>query len=46
MTASQKVRLVASVVDQYSLSLALTTVELPKSSWYYHQRQKVDYGAK
>jgi transposase InsO family protein len=46
MTASQKVKLVTSVVGQYSLSLALTTVELPKSSWYYHQRQKVDYGAK
>jgi putative transposase len=46
MTASQKVKLVASVVGEYSLSSALTAVELPKSTWYYHQRQKVDYDAK
>ena len=46
MTARQKVKLVASVVGEYSLSSALAAVELPKSTWYYHQRQKVDYGAK
>ena len=46
MTASQKVKLVASVVGEYSLSSALAAVELAKSTWYYHQRQKVDYGAK
>jgi putative transposase len=46
MNASQKVKLVASVVGEYSLSSALATVELPKSTWYYHQRQKVEYAAK
>lgn len=46
MTASQKVKLVASVIGEYSLSVALAAVDLPKSTWYYHQRQKVDYGAK
>jgi len=46
MTASQKVKLVASVVGEYSLCSALAAVELAKSTWYYHQRQKVDYGAK
>jgi putative transposase len=46
MSASKKVELVASVVGKYTLSSALTAVELPKSTWYYHQRQKVDYGAK
>jgi putative transposase len=46
MTASQKVEFVASVVGEYSLSSALAAVELAKSTWYYHQRQKVDYGAK
>jgi putative transposase len=46
MTASQKVTLVASIVGEYSLSPALAVVELPKSTWYYHQRHKVDYGAK
>lgn len=46
MTASQKVKLVAPVVGEYSLSSALAAVDLPKSTWYYHQRQKVDYGTK
>ena len=46
MTASQKVKLVTSVVGEHSLSSALAAVELAKSTWYYHQRQKVDYGAK
>jgi putative transposase len=46
MTTSQKVKLTSSVVGEYSLSSALAAVELPKSTWYYHQRQKVDYGKK
>ena len=46
MNASQKAKLVTSVIGEYSLSSALAAVELPKSTWYYHQRQKVDYGAK
>ena len=46
MTARQKVKLVASVVGEYSLSSALAAIDLPKSTWYYHQRQTVDYGAK
>jgi putative transposase len=46
MNASQKVNLVTSVIGEYSLSAALAAVELPKSTWYYHQRQKVDYGTK
>jgi putative transposase len=46
MTAIQKVKLVSSMDDEYSLCSALAAVELPKSTWYYHQRQKVDYGTK
>jgi transposase InsO family protein len=46
MTASQKVKLIASVAGEYSLSSALAAVGLPKSTWYYHQRQRVDYSAK
>ncbi len=45
MTATQKVKLVSSVVGEYSLSSALTAVELPTSTWYYHQ-QKVAYDEK
>jgi putative transposase len=46
MSANQKVELVASVVGQYSLASALAAVDLPKSTWFYHQRQKVDYSTK
>jgi transposase InsO family protein len=45
MTATQKVKLVSSVVGEYSLSSALSAVELPTSTWYYHQ-QKVAYDEK
>lgn len=33
----------ASVRDQYPLTVALAAVELPKSTWYYHQQHKVAY---
>lgn len=46
MSTVQKVELVASVVGEYSLSSALAALELPKSTWYYHQREKVDYEEK
>lgn len=37
---------VASVHQEYSLSPALSVVSLPKSTWYYHQKQKVSYEEK
>ena len=46
MTTGQKVALVESVKDTYGLNFALDTVELPKSTWYYHQKHKVDYEEK
>jgi len=46
MTTGQKVALAESVKDTCGLNLALDTVELPKSTWYYHQKQKVDYEEK
>jgi len=46
MTAGPKVALVESVQDTYGLNLVLDIVELPKSTWYYHQKQKVDYEEK
>lgn len=46
MSTVQKVELVASVIGEYSLSLALAALELPKSTWYYHQQQKVNYEEK
>jgi putative transposase len=46
MSATQKVELVAFVIGEYSLSSALAAVELPKSTWYYHRQQKVNYDKK
>ena len=46
MTPGQKVALVRSVQDRHGLNLALATVELPKSTWYYHQKHKVAYEKK
>lgn len=46
MTASQKVELVAAVIGEYSLYSALAAADLPKSTWYYYQRHRIDYGAK
>ena len=42
----EKVAFVESVIDQYSLTRALAVAELPKSSWYYHQKQKVSLDEK
>jgi hypothetical protein len=46
MSTTEKVRLVETVDDQYDLSMALSAVHLPKSTWYYHQNQKQDYQEK
>jgi transposase InsO family protein len=46
MTSEQKVALVKSVKDTVGLNRALVTLDLPKSTWYYHQRHKVDYAEK
>ena len=46
MTTGQKVALVESVKGTYGLNLALATVDLPKSTWHYHQKHKVDYEEK
>lgn len=46
MTTEQKVELVASVRDEHGLAPALTAIGLPKSTWYYHQNEKVSYEEK
>lgn len=46
MTTEEKVELVASVWETHGLAPALAVVELPKSTWYYHRRQKVSYAEK
>jgi transposase InsO family protein len=46
MTTEQKVALVEDVWETYGLKPALQAVGLPKSTWYYHQKHKVDYEEK
>ena len=46
MTTEQKVTLVETAKDTYGLNLALATIDLPKSTWYYHQKHKVAYEEK
>ena len=46
MTSEQKVALVETAQDIYGLNLALAAIDLPKSTWYYHQRRKVAYEEK
>jgi putative transposase len=46
MTPEQKVALVQAVKDTRGLNCALAAVDLPKSTWYYHQNDKVDYEEK
>jgi len=46
MTPEQKVALVKAVKDTYGLNCALAALDLPKSTWYYYQNDKVDYEQK
>jgi hypothetical protein len=43
MTSEQKVALVETAKDTHGLNLALAAIDLPKSTWYYHQKHKVVY---
>jgi hypothetical protein len=43
MSTEQKVALVEEAQQAYGLNRASVAVGLPKSSWYYHQKQKVAY---
>ena len=46
MTSEQKVTLVETAKDTHGLNLALATIDLPKSTWYYHQKHEVAYEEK
>lgn len=43
MTVAEKVALVAGSREEFGLPLALAAVDLSRSSWYYHQSEKVSY---
>jgi len=46
MSTAEKVDLVATAWETHGLAPALVAVELPKSTWYYHQQHKVSYEEK
>lgn len=46
MTNEEKVALVEEAWEEYGLARALAAVDLPKSVWYYHRKQKVSYADK
>jgi len=46
LTSEQKVALVKTAKDRHGLNLALAAIDLPKSTWYYHQKRKVAYEEK
>ena len=46
MTIAAKVAFVASVQARFGLSPALSVAGLSRSTWYYHQKEKVAYEAK
>jgi transposase InsO family protein len=43
MSTEQKVALVMEAQETFGLNRTLAAVGLPKSTWYYHQKQKVAY---
>jgi hypothetical protein len=46
MMAEEKVALVETTKDTYGLNQSLRTIGFPKSTWYYHQNEKVTYEEK
>lgn len=46
MSTEEKVSLARQVQDEHGLSSALAALQLPSSTWYYHQNQRVFYTEK
>ena len=46
MSAEKKVELILSVKDEYGLAPTLRALDLPRSTWYYHEKQKMSYEQK
>jgi putative transposase len=46
MTTEEKVALVETTKDTHGLNQSLAAIGLPKSTWYYHQNEKVTYEEK
>jgi len=46
MSNGHKVALARAVEGSYATASVLASLELPRSTWYYHQRRRVSYGQK
>jgi putative transposase len=46
MSPEQKVKLVERTWEEFGLRPALTALELPRSTWYYHRNEKLSYAEK
>ena len=46
MSAEKKVELILSVKDEYGVAPALRVLDLPRSTWHYHEKQKIPYEQK
>ena len=46
LTTEKKVQLVEKTWPDHGLNVTLKAAELPKSTWYYHQNEKVNYEEK
>jgi len=46
LTTEEKVELVEDTREEHGLNVSLRAAELPKSTYYYHQNEKVDYEKK
>ena len=46
MSTEQKVELVEETWGEYGLTPALTVLELPRSTWYYHRNERMNYEEK
>jgi transposase InsO family protein len=46
MSTEEKVSLVHQVQEEHGLSSALAALQLPRSTWYYHQNHRVPYTEK
>lgn len=46
MSTEKKVELVLSVKDEYGLAPTLRALDLPRATWYYHEKEKISYEEK
>ena len=46
MSTEDKIRLVSEVKQEYGLNMALSAIDLPKSTWYYRKKNKQCYKEK